>query len=67
MVVSTKTLIFHCPACGWTQTVQSSGDVLMPGVSFFERCPSCGHAPLQVREASLAERLAANVRRVFAD
>jgi len=41
--------------------------VLMPGVSFFERCPSCGHAPLQVREASLAERLAANVRRVFAD
>lgn len=36
----------HCPACGWSKTTIYASDVLLPGGTYFAKCPQCGHAPL---------------------
>lgn len=50
MPVRPQSLVYRCPACGWSKTVTPKSDALL-SVDAPARCPSCGHAPLEVQQA----------------
>lgn len=49
-------MTYRCPVCGWSKTVRPRSDALMPG-DYFDRCPNCSHAELELHKASLAAQV----------
>lgn len=56
--------LFSCRTCGWRATTDPRGDVVLPGLTWYERCPKCA-GEVEIRRASLISSLAPRLRRLL--
>jgi len=47
MPIQPKPWSVRCPKCGWNKSHQPLSDALVAGDVPPERCPRCGHEPLE--------------------
>lgn len=65
MSVAPGPLIHSCPACGWSKTVHPRGDALLADQAPPERCPACGHVPIETRRAEAGASLLSSLGEVL--
>lgn len=56
MPIRPSPITYRCTACGWSKTVRPCSDALMPG-DYYDRCPNCSHADLEIHKASLSAQV----------